>query len=88
MVQEPENIFAKITYYFDNMWAYFDLLLYTLFIISIILRCTLYGEDFMWARIVYCCTLGMFFIHFMYIFYVERNIGPKVIIIRLMVSQL
>lgn len=57
-----------------------------MFVISIILRCTLYDDTFMWARILYCCTLTLFFIRFMYVFYVERHIGPKVIIIRLMVS--
>ena len=72
--------------YFASVWNRFDQLVYLMFLCSIILRFVLTGEDFVWARMLYCLTLGMYFLRFMQTFFVEKNIGPKVIMIRRMVS--
>jgi hypothetical protein len=52
---------------------------------SVALRYELISNDFVWARIVYSVTLGMFYMRIMQAFFVEKNIGPKVIMIRNMV---
>jgi hypothetical protein len=81
------SLVSKLKYYFESYWAYFDALVYSMFITSIVLRYVLHGEDFMWARILYCVTLSLFYIRFMSSFYVGSLIGPKVIMIGQMVSH-
>lgn len=72
--------------YFASVWNRFDMAVYLLLIISVILRYTVPDKDFVWARMFYALTLCLFFLRFLYTFFVEKNIGPKVIMIRRMVS--
>ena len=68
------------------MWNRFDLAMYLIFILSVVLRFVLRDENFVYARITYSVTLSMYYLRFMQTFFAEKNIGPKVIMIRNMVS--
>lgn len=76
----------KFLDYFTNVWNQFDLFVYTLLAISVILRYCLTGDEFVWARMFYVSTLALFYLRFLQMFYVSKKIGPKVIMIRRMVS--
>ena len=85
-IRDQHSLKYKFRSWFSNLWNRFDATMYVLFILSIVLRYQLSGESFVWARITYSITLAMFFLRFMQYFYAEKNMGPKVIMIRKMVS--
>jgi len=60
---------------------------YFLLIVTVILRFELPYQYFVWARRLYAITLTMLFLRFMQTYYVEKNMGPKVIMIKKMVSD-
>ena len=70
------------------MWNRFDLGMYLIFILSVVLRYVLRDENFVYARITYSVTLSMYYLRFMQTFFAEKNIGPKVIMIRNMVGDI
>lgn len=76
----------KVKKWWDNVWNQFDLAMYLLFAVAIILRYQLDSSSFVWARIAYSVTLAMFFLRLLQYLYAEKNLGPKVIMIRKMVS--
>ena len=77
----------NVAVYFSNSWNRFDLLINALFAVSVALRYTLVDEDtFSWAHWTYSITLGCCYMRFMQVFYVERNTGPKLTMIKLMVG--
>ena len=81
----PISISYKLASYFSSLWNVFDVVVILFTILSIILRYSLAASDFNWARRVYAITLVLYYLRFLYIFYVNKNIGPKVIMIRRMV---
>lgn len=81
----PRSVSYKLASYFSSLWNVFDVVVIVFMIISIILRYSLGASDFNWARRVYAITLVLYYLRFLYIFYVSKNIGPKVIMIRRMV---
>lgn len=87
-VKRAVSLSARLASYFDSVWNRFDFMLYGLLIISIIIRYTLTEYSFLWARRIYAVNLAMFFLRFLHTFFVDRNIGPKVIMIRRMVSNI
>ncbi|XP_052709281.1 transient receptor potential cation channel subfamily M member-like 2 isoform X1 [Crassostrea angulata] len=82
------SICHKIGSWFRNAWNRFDIVLYLFFLTSVILRFSLYGEDFVWARRLYSLTLGMYFFRFLQYFEADKNIGPKVTMISRMLNDL
>ncbi|KAI0222453.1 Transient receptor potential cation channel subfamily M member-like 2 [Lamellibrachia satsuma] len=78
----------KLSSYFTSVWNKFDMLAHSLFIVSVILRFTVSDDYFVWPRMSYCLTLSMYYIRFMQAFYVEKNIGPKVIMVRRMLTDI
>ena len=62
--------------------------MHALFIVAIVLRSTLEGNAFVYARVFYCLTLLGFYLRFMQAFFVSKNIGPKVIMIQRMVINI
>lgn len=85
--RSPTRIMRKLAGYFDSVWNRYDLLMNIMFIITIILRYTLTGDNFIWARTFYSLTMAMHYLRLMQFFYVEKNVGPKVIMIRRMVRN-
>lgn len=77
----------KIKNWWSNFWNQFDFVMYLLVIVSVILRFELFTDfHFVYVRIVYSITLVMTYLRFMQFFFAEKNMGPKVIMIRKMVS--
>ena len=81
------SVKQKIASHFDSMWNVFDIIILALFIAAVVLRMTLPDEQFFWARNVYTLDLTFFFIRFIQVFFVSKSMGPKVIILRGMVSK-
>ncbi|XP_064608301.1 transient receptor potential cation channel subfamily M member 2-like [Liolophura sinensis] len=87
-VRTPKVVKYKVISWGRSFWNRYDMSMYLLLIVSIILRCTLSEKDFVWARMLYSITLTMFYLRFMQTFHAEKNIGPKVIMIKLMLTDL
>ena len=86
LTSDPVSLRYKFIAYFDSVWNRFDMMVYGFLILCVILRFSLPTQHFDWARMFYALTLTMFFLRFLQTFFVDRNIGPKVIMIRRMVS--
>lgn len=71
-----------------SFWTLLEIVMYSMFATSVILRFTLSAENFYHARMAYAITLGIFIINSMQFFLVSKHIGPKVIMIGRMVSDL
>jgi hypothetical protein len=82
-------VHAVLLYYTILMLNHFSSFArYLVFFASVVLRLmNLQGDAFVSTRICYCITLSLFYVKFMRLFYVDRNIGPKVVIIRQMVRK-
>ncbi|KAI8729643.1 transient receptor potential cation channel subfamily M member 5 [Biomphalaria glabrata] len=79
----------KIKNWWSNFWNQFDFVMYLLVIVSVILRFELFTDfHFVYVRIVYSITLVMTYLRFMQFFFAEKNMGPKVIMIRKMLTDL
>ncbi|ESO89164.1 hypothetical protein LOTGIDRAFT_229069 [Lottia gigantea] len=78
----------KLRNWFESVWNRFDLAMYMLFLISVVLRYTIFNTDFLWARISYSITLAMFYLRLMQSFFISKNMGPKVIMIEKMLTDL
>ncbi len=84
---KPKSLWYKLMSYFSSLWNVFDLVVIVCMGVSVLLRYLLDGKDFDWARRMYSITIVLYYLRFLYVFYVSKNIGPKVIMIRRMVSQ-
>ncbi|XP_077861919.1 transient receptor potential cation channel subfamily M member 3-like [Saccoglossus kowalevskii] len=71
----------------DN-WNRFDLVMYLWFILVIILRFSLSVDQFAVARICYCISLITFYIRSLQYFIINKQIGPKIIMIFKMMKDL
>jgi transient receptor potential cation channel subfamily M protein 2 len=87
ITHESPTLFHKIAGYLASLWNIFDVFLFSLFISAVVLRWLLPTSQFDWARMAYSLDLSMFFIRFMQVFFVDKTMGPKVIIIRGMVCR-
>ncbi|KAL3875816.1 hypothetical protein ACJMK2_033731, partial [Sinanodonta woodiana] len=85
---DQRSINFKIRSWFSSIWNRFDLMMYMLLIVSVITRYLLNEDQFTWARIIYSITLAVYYLRFMQAFFVEKNIGPKVIMIKNMIVDL
>lgn len=85
---DRRSLYYKVQSWFGSMWNRFDSAMYLIFIVSVILRFTLSEKDFTYARICYSITVAMYYLRFMQVFFAEKNIGPKVIMIYNMVIDL
>ena len=86
LTKDAMSLQHKLSFYFSSVWNKFDAIAHSLFLISILLRFTVSDRNFVWPRMSYCLTLSMYYIRFMQAFYVQKNIGPKVIMVRRMVG--
>jgi len=77
----------KIKNYFSDAWNRIDQVMYAMLLLAIILRYTLTDDhSFEWARNIYAVDLVMFYLRILQFYFVEKRLGPKVIMIRRMVS--
>ena len=87
LTMKPVTFCAKFQLYFRNIWNRFDTAVHCLLVLCILLRYTLHDDDFQFTRMVYAGTLVLYYLRFLQNFYSAKNIGPKVIMIRRMVSR-
>jgi len=76
----------KISNWLRETWNKVDLLSYIVFILAVVLRLVLCESNFEWARVFFSFSLIVFIIRFSQIFFVVENLGPKIIMIKNMVS--
>ncbi|KAL3875817.1 hypothetical protein ACJMK2_033732 [Sinanodonta woodiana] len=88
VARDQRSFKFKVRSWFSGIWNRFDLVMYMLFLASVIARYALSDEKFVWARITYSITLAMYYLRFMQAFFVEKHIGPKVIMIKNMIVDL
>ncbi|VDI66637.1 Hypothetical predicted protein [Mytilus galloprovincialis] len=71
--------FRYVTWF--NFWTVYEVIMFCLFIASVLLRLTLSEVDFNYARAMYALTLGLYIVNIMQFFLVSKTIGPKVIML-------
>jgi len=83
------NTRLKIKNYFSDTWNRLDQMMYFMLVVAIILRYVLTDDyEFEWARNVYAINLVMYYLRILQFYFVEKRLGPKVIMIRRMVLLL
>ncbi|XP_070581222.1 transient receptor potential cation channel subfamily M member-like 2 isoform X2 [Ptychodera flava] len=87
-VREPRSLKYKIISWYDDIWNRFDLAMILMFSMSLILRFSLDGAEFMIARISYSLTLMVFMFRLLHMGFFHKEIGPKIIMIKQMVQDL
>ena len=85
-MRDPKTLTYKVSGYLSSIWNVFDQFVHFMFLTAVVLRFALPDEHFSWARIFYCLTLVMYYIRFLQQFFVAKNLGPKVLMIKGMVS--
>ena len=81
----PLQAYSTTSNYLRSSWNRFDLVAYSTLILSVILRYTVPDSHFSVARMTYCVALVVFYLRFLQVFFIDKNIGPKVIMVRRMV---
>ena len=71
--------------YFRDPWNIADQIMFSILFLAIILRFTLTGDDFVYARYFYAVDLVLFYLRILQLYYVNKRLGPKVIVIGRMV---
>ncbi|CAL1535903.1 unnamed protein product [Lymnaea stagnalis] len=82
------SITYKLSSWFGDFWNRFDLLTFICLVISIIMRYQLEMDKFVYTRVVYSITLLLTYLRFMQFHFAQPDIGPKVIMIRRMLTDL
>jgi len=86
MTDEAMTWRLKFRSYFSDAWNRIDQTMYVMLVLAVILRYTLTDDyNFEWARNVYAVDLVMFYLRILQFYFVEKRLGPKVIMIRRMV---
>jgi hypothetical protein len=83
--RDEKRAALKLSTFFSDMFNDLKLAKYVLMLIAVILRYTLKGDDFVWVRNFYTVTMVLYYLRILQMYYGERNLGPKVIMIRQMV---
>ncbi|XP_052078843.1 transient receptor potential cation channel subfamily M member 1-like [Mytilus californianus] len=87
--QTHKGSFSKnLKYWANDVWNIFDIIMYLLFLLYVVLRCLLNSDQFYFARMSYAITLSMFILRSMHFFFIQRYIGPKVVMIGRMLGDL
>ena len=73
--------------YFRSPWNKTDQLMFAMLGLAVIFRYTLTDDaHFEWIRNIYAVNLVMFYLRILQLFLVEKHLGPKIIMIRRMVT--
>lgn len=90
VTQEPKNLLGKLEFYFLDPWNIADTVSLFGFIVATSLRYVANTYDnvecLVAARIIYATDIVLFIIRLLQIFSVNRHMGPKLVMIRKMVS--
>jgi len=85
LTRESPSLRHRIISHFNSLWNIFDFVMFALFLVAVILRLTLKSDHVDWTRMAYAFDLTMFSVRFLQAFFVEKSMGPLVIIIKGMV---
>ncbi|GFO31375.1 transient receptor potential cation channel subfamily m member 3 [Plakobranchus ocellatus] len=88
MVKGQHSLKYKLLNWGNNFWNLFDLLTHVFMIASITIRLLIHESKFVAARYAYSLTLTVYFLRVLQFFFAEKNMGPKVIMIRKMLKDL
>lgn len=78
----------KLEMWWNDTWNKMDLVMYSLFLVSVILRFHLSANSFAYVRMAYVVSLSFFIIRCTQMFFVYKQIGPKIIMIQRMLRDL
>ncbi|KAH9505775.1 Transient receptor putative cation channel sub M member 2 [Bulinus truncatus] len=88
LISSAHSVKSKLKTYVSNRWNILDILCILLFVLGFILR-FIPDEDFMTAaRVVLSINLITFFIRMLHIFSVNKQLGPKLVMIGRMLEDL
>jgi len=76
---------SQLKSYIRDPWNRFDLVMYIVLVLAVILRLSLPTEHFVGARYVYAINLVMFYMRILQLYYFHRRLGPNVVVIWRMV---
>ena len=71
--------------YIKDPWNRADQAMYIVLLLAVILRFALNDDQFVGARYVYAINLIMFYLRILQLYYFDRRLGPKVVVIYRMV---
>jgi len=81
-------MYGKFKSYITDPWNIFDQLMYIVLLVAVILRFALTTDsDFRAARYVYAINIIMFYLRILHLYYIHKRLGPEVIVIWKMVSD-
>ncbi|XP_052080210.1 transient receptor potential cation channel subfamily M member 1-like isoform X2 [Mytilus californianus] len=86
--REQRSLRHRLCSWWKDAWNKYDVFMNFLFLLSVVLRFALHQDNFKPARMMYSVTLAFFIIRTLQFFYVAKNTGPKIIMIRKMVTVL
>ncbi|CAC5365235.1 unnamed protein product [Mytilus coruscus] len=86
--REHRSLRHRLCSWWKDAWNKYDVFMNVLFLLSVVLRFALHQDNFKPARMMYSVTLAFFFMRTLQFFYVAKNTGPKIIMIRKMVSDI
>lgn len=92
ITQEPNSFWRKLEWYFSSAWNIADVFSLTTFVIATGLRYAAWNhknQKFLdAARIIYATDVIIFIVRLLQIFSVNKNLGPKLVMIRKMLHDL
>jgi len=71
--------------YLRDRWNIIDQAMYMIMLLAVVLRFTLDDDEFMAARYVYAVDLVLFYLRVLRLYFVNKRLGPKVVVIGRMV---
>ena len=88
--QEPTSFLKKIEFYFMDTWNIVDFIMLFMFVVGAVLRYIANVKRdqnyIIAARMVFATDIALFIFRLLQIFLVNRQMGPKIVMIREMVS--
>ena len=87
--KHPKHIYEKINLYLADAWNFVDILSLLAFAVASVLRFfpdDFDGDLFEAARIIYILDIILFIVRSLQMFSVSRQLGPKLVMIKTMVS--
>ena len=88
-MQEPKSFWGKLEWYFSSTWNIADVFSLTAFVVGTGFRYAAWhknNKNFLTAaRIIFATDVIIFIVRLLQIFSVNKNLGPKLVMIRKMV---
>eukprot|EP00058_Branchiostoma_floridae_P006760 XP_002592248.1 hypothetical protein BRAFLDRAFT_70987 [Branchiostoma floridae] len=86
--EHPPNWWYKIRAWYRSNWNRMDLVLLLSFLFSFTLHVSMGESSFEAARTVYSITLILMFYRLLQLFHVQKDVGPKIVMIKGMLQDL